>query len=84
MSDNTTTLDFEQSLQQLEALVEAMENGDLGLEESLKAFEKGVALTRACQAALDQAEQRVNLLLQENGKPVEQPFPKDSHSDTPF
>ncbi len=84
MSDDKQTLDFEQSLQQLEALVEAMENGDLGLEESLKAFEKGVALTRACQAALDNAEQRVNLLLQENGKPVEQPFAQDDLSDTPF
>lgn len=84
MSDDKQTLDFEQSLQQLEALVEAMENGDLGLEESLKAFEKGVALTRACQAALDNAEQRVNLLLQENGKPVEQPFAPDDLSDTPF
>ena len=84
MSDDKQTLDFEQSLQQLEALVEAMENGDLGLEESLKAFEKGVALTRACQAALDNAEQRVNLLLQENGKPVEQTFAQDDLSDTPF
>jgi exodeoxyribonuclease VII small subunit len=84
MSEDKQTLDFEQSLQQLESLVEAMENGDLGLEESLKAFEKGVALTRACQLALDNAEQRVNLLLQENGKPVEQPFPQDDSSDTPF
>jgi exodeoxyribonuclease VII small subunit len=84
MSDDIKALDFEKSLQQLEALVEAMENGDLGLEESLQAFEKGVALTRACQAALDNAEQRVNLLLQENGKPVEQPFTQDNQSDTPF
>lgn len=84
MSDEIKTLDFEKSLQQLEALVEAMENGDLGLEESLQAFEKGVALTRACQAALDNAEQRVNLLLQENGKPVERPFAQDDQSDTPF
>lgn len=84
MSDDIKALDFEKSLQQLEALVEAMENGDLGLEESLQAFEKGVSLTRACQAALDNAEQRVNLLLQENGKPVEQPFTQDNQSDTPF
>lgn len=84
MSEENQTLDFEKSLKQLEALVEAMEKGDLGLEESLQAFEKGVALTRACQSALDKAEQRVNLLLQENGKPAEQPFAQEDLSDTPF
>ena len=58
---------FEQALEELEALVSAMENGDLSLEESLKAFEKGVKLTRECQTALQQAEQKVQVLLNESG-----------------
>lgn len=61
-----TTIDdpkqFETSLEELEALVDRLERGDLTLEESLGAFERGVALTRACQRALDQAEQRVRIL----------------------
>ncbi len=59
-------VDFEQSLDQLETLVDAMENGDLSLEESLKAFEQGVKLTRECQTALNQAEQKVQKLIAEN------------------
>lgn len=55
-------LGFEEALQQLEALVEDMESGELSLEESLASFEKGVALTRICQKSLSKAEQKVKLL----------------------
>lgn len=58
----TTKPDFEKSLQELEALVQKMESGELSLEESLQEFERGVHLTRQCQAALSVAEQRVKLL----------------------
>ncbi|WP_101759080.1 exodeoxyribonuclease VII small subunit [Oceanicoccus sp. KOV_DT_Chl] len=61
-------VDFEEALDQLEELVEDMENGDLSLEESLKAFEQGIKLTRECQSALTQAEQKVQMLIAENGK----------------
>ena len=54
--------DFETSLDELETLVEQMESGDLSLEESLTAFERGVALTRSCQRALKNAELRVQTL----------------------
>ena len=54
--------DFETAVTELEALVEQMESGELTLEETLKQFERGVALTRACQKALKQAEQKVELL----------------------
>ncbi|MDD3516786.1 MAG: exodeoxyribonuclease VII small subunit [Chromatiales bacterium] len=54
--------DFEQALQELEALVQRLEKGELSLEESLKEFERGVALSRSCQEALKQAEQRVRIL----------------------
>lgn len=53
---------FEQSLNELEQLVAKMEQGDLGLDDSLKSFERGIGLYRECQMALEQAELRVRLL----------------------
>lgn len=62
MATRRKTLDFETSLEQLEAIVESLEDGNLNLEESLKSFEKGIKITRECQHALKSAEQRVRLL----------------------
>ena len=62
-----TNYPFEASLARLEALVEQMENGDLSLEDSLKTFEEGIKLTRGCQTALKEAEQRVESLLKRTG-----------------
>lgn len=59
--------DFEHALEELEALVSSMEEGDLSLEESLQAFEKGIKLTRDCQSALKLAEQKVQVLINDNG-----------------
>ncbi|MCP3869562.1 MAG: exodeoxyribonuclease VII small subunit [Gammaproteobacteria bacterium] len=50
---------FESSLTELESLVETLEQGDLSLEDSLKTFERGIQLTRSCQNALKQAEQKI-------------------------
>ena len=58
--------DFEASLKELEGLVEKMEQGDLSLEASLDHFEKGVQLSRTCQQALSDAEQKVKILMQKN------------------
>jgi len=55
-------LSFEEALQQLTALVEKLESGQLPLEESVAAFEAGVQLSRRCEALLDQAEQRLQIL----------------------
>jgi exodeoxyribonuclease VII small subunit len=55
--------EFEQAMSELEAVVTRLEQGDVPLEEALKAFETGIALTRSCQHALTQAEQKVELLL---------------------
>ena len=60
--DASPVADFEQSMQALEDLVARMESGELSLEASLAAYERGVALYRHCQAALEQAELRVRLL----------------------
>jgi exodeoxyribonuclease VII, small subunit len=60
------TLDFETTLTQLEAIVTRLENGDLPLEEALKEFENGVQLAKLGQERLQQAEQRIQILLQKN------------------
>ena len=60
--------DFEQSLSELEALVQKLEQGDVPLEDALKTFERGVALTRQCQTALRTAQQKVEVLLAPSGK----------------
>ena len=66
--ENEKAPDFEQSLLELEALVAKLEQGDVPLEDALKAFERGVALTRQCQTALRTAQQKVEVLLGRNGE----------------
>ena len=62
---------FEEALEELEAIVERMEDGEPSLEESLKLFERGMDLTRSCQKALDDAEQRIRILADaESGSPT--------------
>lgn len=68
------TLAFEKSLKELEALVAKMEQGNLSLEESLQHFERGIQLTRTCQQALKEAEQKVEILLKSSGQNDIVPF----------
>src|SRR3569832_1123993 len=72
------TLPFEAALKELEALVEKMEHGELSLEESLRYFERSVALTRHCQQALQEAEQKVEILLEKGEQTEKQPFADDT------
>lgn len=74
-------VNFEAALEELEELVERMEDGDLSLEESLAAFEKGVRIARDCQDALKQAEQRVQVLLADAGEERLQDFATDDDAD---
>ena len=60
-------VNLEKSLADLEALVEELESGDLPLETAMKKFEEGIKLTRGCQAALKEAEQKVEILLKSAG-----------------
>ena len=69
---------LEQSLKELEALVEKLESGDLPLEDALKEFERGVKLTRACQTILKDAEQRVEILLKKTDSADAEPFEPDA------
>jgi exodeoxyribonuclease VII small subunit len=73
--------DFEQSLGELEALVAKLEQGDVPLEDALKTFERGVALTRQCQTALRTAQQKVELLLARNGTEEVVDFADDEDED---
>jgi len=75
------TPDFEQSLTELESLVQKLEAGDVPLEEALKTFERGVALTRQCQTALRTAQQKVEVLLTKNGAETLEPFDDDEDAD---
>lgn len=74
---NLETPDFEKAMRDLEELVERLEHGDLPLEESMAAFERGVMLTRACQSALKEAEQKVEILLKKAGAPAIEAFMPD-------
>jgi exodeoxyribonuclease VII small subunit len=65
---------FEQALAELETLVERLERGDLPLDEALKLFERGVALTRHCQSSLQSAQQRVEILLKRGGEAQPESF----------
>lgn len=69
-------------MRDLEDIVERLEQGDLPLEESLAAFERGVMLTRTCQSSLKEAEQKVEILLKKAGEPVIEGFyPESDESD---
>ncbi len=70
-------IDFEAALTELEALVAQMEQGDLPLEDALRQFERGVTLTRQCQQALKQAEQKVEILMEKAGTLEAEPFDPD-------
>lgn len=78
-AQNTPSIaEFEKSLDELETLVRSLEQGELSLEQSLGAFERGVTLTRACQQALKTAEQRVEQLIQRDDGSLEtRPFQPD-------
>jgi exodeoxyribonuclease VII small subunit len=72
---NKKTPAFEEKLGDLEGIVEQLESGQLSLDDAMKAFEKGISLTRECQESLAQAEQKVQVLLSKNGESKLEPLP---------
>lgn len=74
MAKKLPPLPFEAALAELEHLIGQLEQGEPTLDEALQRFEQGVVLVRNCQAALRQAEQKVEQLLEQNGEPVILPF----------
>lgn len=77
-AETSPVANFEHSLDELETLVQKMEHGELSLEESLAAYERGVGLYRRCQQALEQAELRVRLLSDPQDTTSAEPFPSDA------
>lgn len=80
---SSDSVDFEASIQRLGEIVEALEAGELPLEDSLKLFEEGVRLARGSQKVLDDAEQRVEQLLSidDSGEAISRPLDVDEDSD---
>ena len=73
---------FEDAFRKLESIVKKLEDGNLSLEESLKAFEEGVRLSRFCSKKLDEAEKKVEILLKDsNGRLVPKPFSVEKEED---
>jgi exodeoxyribonuclease VII small subunit len=72
---NVKTPVFEENLGALEGIVEQLESGQLSLDDAMKAFEKGISLTRQCQESLATAEQKVQVLMNKNGEEMLQPLP---------
>ena len=81
VSEKKPEIDFEKALAELEQLVETLEKGELTLEESLKHFERGVTLTRACQQALADAEQKVRILTRNSETEELAEFTADTDND---
>lgn len=75
-------LKFEEALGRLETLVQTLERGDLSLDESLKAFEEGVKLSKSCLKLLDEADRRVEILLGNDGRKKVRPFPAPDAAPT--
>lgn len=75
---------YEKLVEELDAVVQNLESGELPLEESLRAFEKGVRLAKAAEEQLDRAEHRVEVLLQEGKREALPALPSDEEEDIPF
>lgn len=76
--------DFEQTLTQLETIVQRLESGHLPLEDALKNFEEGIKLAQAAKTKLQQAEQQIQILLQKSPTAPLQEFNPDDIDDRPF
>lgn len=68
---------FEDNIKELEKVVTDLEKGELSLDDSIKIFEKGIQLSKECNKSLDEAEQKINILVESNGKMVEEPFKEE-------
>ena len=77
MTKKTDSPSFEETLTELDAIVNEMENGELPLNVALEKFERGIALSSEGQKSLEQAEQKVKILLNEQGESALHPLPED-------
>lgn len=82
MTANTPT-SFETTISELEHIVSQLESGDLELEQSLKLFERGIELTRLSQSKLQEAEQKVKILMDKQGELTLEPFQEQQPQPSP-
>ena len=83
MAKPKTEASFEKNLEELEAIVAALEGGELSLDESLKQFEQGIRLSRTCEKALLDAEKKIEILVKKDDAHATQPFQPEKE-DAPF
>jgi exodeoxyribonuclease VII small subunit len=83
LARNNKPPEFEQALAELETLVAHLERGDLPLDEALKSFERGIALTRHCQASLQAAQAKVEILMKRGGESTVEPFHEAEDENDP-
>lgn len=73
---------FEQSMKQLEQIVQELESGDLSLEKAVKKFEEGIQLSKFCSKKLEETEKKISILLKDtNGEITEAPFKEENETD---
>ena len=72
---------FEDAMKELEDIVKRLESGDLSLEESLKIFEEGIALSRYCFRTLEEAEKKVSILIKDGQEIKREPFESEKSED---
>ncbi|HBK84969.1 MAG TPA: exodeoxyribonuclease VII small subunit [Firmicutes bacterium] len=80
ITETASRLGFEECLQRVQSVVEQLEGGNLSLEKSLQLFTEGISMVRQCQAHLEEAEKKVELLLPERGN-ARRPLPLAEGSD---
>ncbi|MDF1614820.1 exodeoxyribonuclease VII small subunit [Desulfurivibrio dismutans] len=71
---------FEDAMARLEKITRELEEGELSLEQSLKRFDEGIRLAAFCRNTLDEAEKKVEILLQKNGEVIAEPFSEDDQT----
>ncbi len=81
VSESADGPSFEAALEQLEAIVDRLEQGDLALEDALRAFEAGVGLTRRCSKQLSDAERRIEVLVREGESWLARPFEEPEEAE---
>ena len=72
--ENIEKLNFEETIKQLESIVNELEKGNLSLDESVKKFEEGIKLSKLCNEFLNNAEKKINILINNDGKLEEEKF----------
>ncbi|WP_438351402.1 exodeoxyribonuclease VII small subunit [Paenibacillus sp. FA6] len=77
-----TELKFEQAMSQLEAIVDELEHGDVPLEKAIELFQKGMGLSQLCSQKLEQVEQKIEMIVQEDGEIRKKPFGASLESES--